>query len=218
MTSFMSEKGLNPLKQLMVPMAMAPIFVSCFFGLRKMANLPVESMKTGGMLWFTDLTVCDPYYILPLITSTTLWLTLETGADSARLSSSPNSHLMKYVFRALPLIVFPFTMNFPAALLCYWCSTNAVSLLQVTFLRIPKVRDYLNIEQLKNHKADSLPKKNKGFIKDAKEAWTNMKITKQLEERERFDEQMYKRAGRAPIPKTYKYDPTKVQPIQAKQK
>ncbi|CAG7711359.1 unnamed protein product, partial [Allacma fusca] len=42
MTSFMSEKGLNPLKQLMVPMAMAPIFVSCFFGLRKMANLPVE--------------------------------------------------------------------------------------------------------------------------------------------------------------------------------
>jgi len=36
-----------------------------------------------------------------------------------------------------------------------------------------------------------------------------MKITKELEDRDRYDEAMFNRAGKGPIPKTYKYDPTK---------
>lgn len=54
-----------------------PVFMSFFYGLRKMAELPVESLKTGGVFWFTDLTVPDQYYLLPLSTSVTLWLMLE---------------------------------------------------------------------------------------------------------------------------------------------
>ena len=42
-----------------------------------MAKLPVESMTTGGVLWFTDLTVCDPFFLLPIITAGTLLLTVE---------------------------------------------------------------------------------------------------------------------------------------------
>jgi YidC/Oxa1 family membrane protein insertase len=56
-----------------------PIFISFFVGLRRMANAPVDSFHTGGMMWFTDLTVCDPYYILPVITSVTLWATVEVS-------------------------------------------------------------------------------------------------------------------------------------------
>ena len=33
------------------------IFMSMFFGLKGMAELPVESMKNGGLFWFTDLTI-----------------------------------------------------------------------------------------------------------------------------------------------------------------
>lgn len=36
-----------------------------------------------------------------------------------------------------------------------------------------------------------------------------MKITKQLEERRNLDEMQFRRAGKGPIAKTYKYDPTK---------
>lgn len=46
-----------------------------------------------------------------------------------------------------------------------------------------------------------------------------MKITKELEERQRLDEIRFARAGRGPLVKTYKYDPTKAQPaasVQAK--
>lgn len=42
-----------------------------------MANVPVESLKTGGILWFEDLTVPDQFYALPIITSLTLWATVE---------------------------------------------------------------------------------------------------------------------------------------------
>lgn len=40
-------------------------------------------------------------------------------------------------------------------------------------------------------------------------AWTNMKITKELEERQRVDEIRFQKAGKTPLVKTYKYDPTK---------
>lgn len=36
-----------------------------------------------------------------------------------------------------------------------------------------------------------------------------MKLTRELEERKRFDEIQFQRAGRGPVVKTYKYDPTK---------
>jgi hypothetical protein len=39
-------------------------------------------------------------------------------------------------------------------------------------------------------------------------AWTNMKITRELEDRQRFDELQFQRAGKGSIQKTYKYDPT----------
>ena len=42
------------------------LFSSMFFGIRGMANTPVESMKFGGLGWFTDLTVSDPIMLLPV--------------------------------------------------------------------------------------------------------------------------------------------------------
>lgn len=52
-------------------------------------------------------------------------------------------------------------------------------------------------------------------------AWSNMKITKELQERQRIDEIRFQKAGTGPLIKTYKYDPTKPRPnasVQAKQK
>lgn len=54
-----------------------PIFLSVFSGLRGMASLPVESLMTGGMGWFADLTVCDPYYILPFFSMASIFLMFE---------------------------------------------------------------------------------------------------------------------------------------------
>ena len=42
-----------------------------------MSYLPVESLKTGGLLWFPDLASADPYYILPVLCAASMLLTIE---------------------------------------------------------------------------------------------------------------------------------------------
>ncbi|KAL0821174.1 hypothetical protein ABMA28_005793 [Loxostege sticticalis] len=217
MMAFMKEKGLNPLKNLLVPLAQAPLFISFFMGLRGMANCPVESLTTGGMLWFVDLTVPDQYFLLPILTSATMWATIELGVDGGRLDAQ-NMQMMRYFLRALPLVMIPFTINFPGAILCYWCSSNFISLVQVGFLKIPAVREYFKIPKLMTHNVDSLPIKKKGFVEGAKDSWTNIKISKELSERQRIDELIFTKAGKGPLQKTYKFDPTKLSNVQAKPK
>ena len=54
-----------------------PFFISFFLAVRGLANYPLESMMYGGTLWFPDLTVADPYYILPVFTAVTMFITME---------------------------------------------------------------------------------------------------------------------------------------------
>ena len=42
-----------------------------------MSYLPVEALKTGGTLWFPDLSAADPYFILPVLCAGTMLLTIE---------------------------------------------------------------------------------------------------------------------------------------------
>lgn len=78
--------------------------------------------------------------------------------------------LMKYFLRAMPVIILPFTVNFPGAILCYWVSSNFISLAQVGFLKIPKVRNYFNIEPLIKHDPKNLPIASKGFVGGMKDS------------------------------------------------
>ena len=50
----------------------APVFISVFYGLRGISSLPVESFKTGGAFWFPDLTIADPYMLLPALSAVTV--------------------------------------------------------------------------------------------------------------------------------------------------
>lgn len=214
MMTFMREKDINPFKNMLVPLAQAPLFISFFIGLRQMANTPVESLTTGGLFWFTDLTVPDQFFLLPIITSCTMLATIEVGTDGARLASA-NMQTMKYVLRALPFVILPFTVNFPGAILTYWTCSNFISLLQVGVLKIPTVRAYFKIDKLVTHKPEELPQKKKGFKEGIKDSWTNMKITRELEERRRVDDIMFQKAAKGAVQKTYKYDPTKARPANA---
>jgi len=172
MQIFMKEKDINPFKGLILPLAQAPIFISVFMGLREMASVPVESMTAGGLFTFTDLTVCDPYYILPILTSATLFMSIEMGANFSQMNAQ-NMGLMKYVLRALPVIMFPFMMHFPAALTLYWLSANVITGFQVGLFKIPKVRDYFQIEARRNFDSDQMQvldsNKKKGFRESASE-------------------------------------------------
>lgn len=75
-----------------------------------MTNLPVDSLKQGGFWWLTDLTIPDPYYLMPIITSLTMYTTIELATDGINLQMMG---MMRYIMRALPFILLPFMINFP---------------------------------------------------------------------------------------------------------
>ncbi|CAH0382970.1 unnamed protein product [Bemisia tabaci] len=211
--NYMKEHGINPLKSMLLPMVQAPIFLCFFLGLRGMANAPVPSMREGGLFWFTDLTVADQYYLLPLITSATLFLTLELGAEFGKMQAGMGPW-MKYILRAVPVALFPFTLHFPTAVCVYWTTTNTFSLVQVIVLKIPGLKDKLGIPAVAPaaKKLDS----KKTFVEEVKSSWSNMKVVQELKERERIDAIAFARAGREAPVKTYKYDPTKIRAVRAK--
>ena len=86
--------------------------MSMFLGLRGMANLPVESMMVGGVGWFEDLTLRDPFYVLPLVTAATMGLQIKLGVDG--MGSQAVGPIMRKVQYAIPAFITMFTFNFPA--------------------------------------------------------------------------------------------------------
>lgn len=75
-----------------------------------MANAPVESMKHGGFLWLQDLTIHDPYYVMPIVCSITMYITIEIGADGTNIKTMG---VLRYVLRAVPFVILPFMIHFP---------------------------------------------------------------------------------------------------------
>ncbi|XP_018017967.1 mitochondrial inner membrane protein OXA1L isoform X3 [Hyalella azteca] len=211
---FMKEKNVNPLKSMIVPIAQAPIFISMFVGLRRCAALPVASFTTGGLWWFSDLTVADPYYILPILTSITMYATIKIGTEVGRVQASgDSSRIMFAVLEFMPLAMLPFMIKFPAAVLCYWMSSNLVSLGQAGLLRVPAVRNFCKIPQMNKYNSNSLPmtekQKKKTVVEAVKDSWKNLKVTREVQDRLRYDEIRFEKAGTGPVVRTFKYDPTK---------
>jgi YidC/Oxa1 family membrane protein insertase len=52
-----------------VPMSQAFAGYGMFVLLRAMAKVPVPGLESGGILWFYNLTVPDPYFIIPVATA-----------------------------------------------------------------------------------------------------------------------------------------------------
>lgn len=52
--------------KLALPMLQVPLGYGSFRLLNGMAELPVPGLEDGGLLWLKDLTLSDPYFILPI--------------------------------------------------------------------------------------------------------------------------------------------------------
>ncbi|KAM5194287.1 mitochondrial inner membrane protein OXA1L [Mantella aurantiaca] len=204
LTTYQKKHDVNPLRGFLVPLVQAPIFISFFVALRQMASLPVPSMQTGGLWWFSDLSAADPYYVLPVIVTCSMWAVLELGAESG--VNNPNLKVMKTVFRVMPLIILPLTINFPTAVFTYWVTSNFFSIAQVTFLRIPAVRQKLKIPEHIKHDQSALPKQE-GFIKSLQSGWKNAKLVQQVEERDYRIKNHLEIAAKGPLRQTFSQNP-----------
>lgn len=205
--TFMKEKKVNPMKNVIPLFLQFPLFASMFIGLRGMANLPLESMMSGGLFWFHDLTIPDPYYLLPLFTSVSLYMQIHIGADG--MSTQNFGPIGKTVMKAMPVLLFLFTMNFPAAIGFYWCTTNVISVAQAKVIRIESLRRIFGIPKFIKWDEQKLPVKQKGVREAFRETMDNWRVQNEVADRRTVDATAFRDAGARKPKKTFKHDPTK---------
>jgi YidC/Oxa1 family membrane protein insertase len=165
--SVYQKHNCNPLKMAVMPLIQLPLFLSFFIAIRRMAAVPVESMKTGGVFWFTDLTVPDPYYVLPVLACGCFVASIELGGETG--VGNPQTARLKNVFRLMPIILIPITASFPTGLFMYWLPASFISISQILLLKMKKVRSFFGIPQMIQHPPEA-QEQSKGFMGYFKES------------------------------------------------
>lgn len=79
----LQRNNANPMKSMVTMFVQAPIFMSFFFGLRKMAS-ESPGFAEGGMLWFANLASPDPYFILPILSAGIMYANVHFGSEVKR--------------------------------------------------------------------------------------------------------------------------------------
>uniref|UniRef100_A0A803KZM1 Membrane insertase YidC/Oxa/ALB C-terminal domain-containing protein n=1 Tax=Chenopodium quinoa TaxID=63459 RepID=A0A803KZM1_CHEQI len=111
MNALLKQYGASPLTPLKGLLIQGPIFISFFLAISNMVE-KVPSMKSGGALWFTDLTTPDNLFIFPVLASLSFLVLVEYNMQEG-FEGNPNSNKMKKVSRIFAILAVPFTMGFP---------------------------------------------------------------------------------------------------------
>ena len=173
MRSLFAKYDVKPFQSLAAPLVQVPLFIGMFFGMKKIPELFPTELSTGGLLWFTDLTVPDPTYILPITCGLSFLATIEAGKDQMIDSSPSTGPMMVNAFRAMAFVAIPVMTTFPAAMLCYWVPNNFITLVQSVTLRQPWVKQQFGIWDR--------PKPVPGMNRDAGFQETMSRLVKQVQ-------------------------------------
>lgn len=73
------KAGVNYFRLFLPTILQTPLGFGTFILARNMANLPVPGLENGGYLWFPDLTVPDPTYLLPALASGLMYYVFKVG-------------------------------------------------------------------------------------------------------------------------------------------
>jgi YidC/Oxa1 family membrane protein insertase len=103
--------------------------IPVFFALYRVLLSSIELRHAPFLLWITDLSSKDPYYVTPLIMGATMFLqqrlTPATGTDPMQ------QKMMQYGMPAIFTFMF---LNFPSGLVVYWLVNNVLSIVQQAWM------------------------------------------------------------------------------------
>lgn len=112
--------------------------IPIFFALYKALLISVP-MRHAEFLWIPDLSILDPYFILPIIMGATMWWQqhLQTPATKGADMDNPAAQMQKFM-KWMPLL---FTIMFawmPAGLVLYWTISNLFGIGQIYIIKKQK--------------------------------------------------------------------------------
>lgn len=112
------KHGANPLGGCFPLLLQIPVFFAIY---RVLLNA-VELQGAPWMMWVTDLSRMDPYFILPLLMGATMFY------QQRITPSNFTDPLQEKIFKYLPVIFTFFFVTFPAGLVLYWLVNNIFSI------------------------------------------------------------------------------------------
>jgi YidC/Oxa1 family membrane protein insertase len=122
MEMYRSEK-VNPLSGCLPIVIQIPFFIALYY----MIIESVELRQAPFMLWIHDLSVADPFYILPVIMGGLMFL-------QQKLNPPAPDPMQQKIMMFLPVIFTVFFLSFPAGLVLYWITNTALSILQQWYI------------------------------------------------------------------------------------
>jgi YidC/Oxa1 family membrane protein insertase len=97
--------------------------IPVFFALYKVLMIAIELRGAPFMLWVTDLSLKDPYYILPIVMGITM--VIQQKMTPTSLDPKQNKLMM-----LMPVIFTFMFLNFASGLVLYWLVNNILSIIQ----------------------------------------------------------------------------------------
>ncbi|KAH9079611.1 60Kd inner membrane protein-domain-containing protein [Lactarius deliciosus] len=108
------ESGVSMLPMLLMPFVQLPVTLGMLFGVKR---LPLEQLHWNGVSFLPDLTVADPFYVLPIAAAVLMNVQLSVGAsDMAATADRATAVHMFNVFRVVSVISIPLMGHFPSGL------------------------------------------------------------------------------------------------------
>ena len=113
------EEKINPLGGCLPIIVQIPVFIALYWVLLE----SVELRQASFIGWLDDLSLHDPYFVLPILMGVTMLI-------QQKLNPTPPDPMQAKIMMALPFIFTFFFLFFPSGLVLYWFVNNMLSIIQ----------------------------------------------------------------------------------------
>ena len=119
MMEIYKKEKINPLGGCLPIVIQIPVFIALYWVLLE----SVELRQAPFALWIKDLSLQDPYYVLPILMGASMF-------GQQLLNPAPMDPMQQKIMMALPLVFTIFFLWFPSGLVLYWLVNNVLSIAQ----------------------------------------------------------------------------------------
>jgi len=119
MMEIYQKEKINPLGGCLPILIQIPFFIALYWVLLE----SVELRQAPWIFWIDDLSVKDPYFVLPLLMGVTMVI-------QQKLSPAPPDPMQAKIMMILPIVFTFFFAFFPSGLVLYWFVNNLLSIAQ----------------------------------------------------------------------------------------
>ena len=113
------KEKINPMGGCLPILVQMPVFIALYWTLME----SVELRQAPFILWIKDLSVMDPYFVLPLLMGASMFF-------MQMLNPPPPDPMQAKIMKWMPVVFTFFFLWFPAGLVLYWVVNNLLSMAQ----------------------------------------------------------------------------------------